>query len=172
MYLFCIYLPDRMESETCRVAVVIDGFNEKMIDAGGEGMTEKTFPAKDTALKDVLSFAEEELRKAGCPGKAVMLITVALEEIFINVACYAYPHSSGEVSLGIDYDSESRTMTFQMTDSGIPFNPLARPDPDVTLPASERKIGGLGIFMMKKTMDEVFYANENGENILTMIKNL
>ena len=161
-----------MEIKNCRVAVVIDAFNEKMIDAGGAGMTEKTFPAKDTALKDVLSFAEEELRKAGCPGKAVMLITVALEEIFINVACYAYPHSSGEVSLGIDYDSESRTMTFQMTDSGIPFDPLSKPDPDITLPAEERQIGGLGIYMMKRTMDEVRYRYENGQNRLTMKKTL
>ena len=172
VYLFCIYLDDRIESENCRVAVVIDAFNEKMIDAGGEGMTEKTFPAKDTALKDVLSFAEEELRKAGCHGKAVMPITVALEEIFINVACYAYPHSSGEVSLGIDYDSESRTMTFQMTDSGIPFDPLSKPDPDITLPAEERNIGGLGIYMMKRTMDEVRYRYENGQNRLTMKKAL
>lgn len=135
-------------------------------------MTEKTFPAKDTALNDVLSFAEEELRKAGCPGKAVMPIMVALEEIFINIAHYAYPNHSGEMNLAIDFDSESRTMTFEMTDSGIPFDPLSKPDPDLTLPAEERQIGGLGIFMMKQTMDEVRYCHEDGQNRLTMKKAL
>lgn len=135
-------------------------------------MIEKTFPAKDTSLNDVLSFAEEALRKAGCPRKAVMPITVALEEIFINIAHYAYPHRSGEVTLAIDYDSESRTMTFQMTDNGIPFDPLSKPDPDITLPAEERQIGGLGIYMMRRTMDEVRYRYEDGQNRLTMKKAL
>lgn len=133
-------------------------------------MTERTFPARDEALNDVLAFAEEELEKAGCPMKVVMSVTVALEEVFVNVAHYAYPETSGEVSMAIDCDSESRTMTFRMTDSGISFNPLAKPDPDITLSAEERQIGGLGIFMMKKTMDDVNYAYKDGCNILTMKK--
>ena len=133
-------------------------------------MTEKKFAANDDALNDVLAFAEEELEKAECPMKAVMPITVALEEVFVNVAHYAYPESTGEVSLAIDFDSESRQMTFQMTDSGIPFDPLAKPDPDITLSAEERQIGGLGIFMMKMTMDEVSYVYKDGKNILTMKK--
>ena len=108
--------------------------------------------------------------RTGCPGKAVMLITVALEEIFINIAHYAYPNDSGEVSLAIDFSSESQTMTFQITDSGIPFDPLSKPDPDITLPAEQRQIGGLGIFMMKRTMDEVSYRYEDGQNRLTMKK--
>lgn len=133
-------------------------------------MTEKNFPAKDEALNDVLAFAEEELEKAECPMKAVMPITVALEEVFVNVAHYAYPDSSGEVNLAIDFDIESRTMTFIMTDSGIPFDPLAKPDPDITLSAEERQIGDLGIFMMKTTMDDVNYAYTGGKNVLTMKK--
>ncbi|MGN0691159.1 MAG: ATP-binding protein [Oscillospiraceae bacterium] len=135
-------------------------------------MTEKVFAANDEALNDVLAFAEEELEKAECPMKAVMPITVALEEVFVNVAHYAYPDSSGDVSLSIDFDSESRQMTFQMTDSGIPFDPLAKPDPDITLSAEERQIGGLGIFMMKMTMDEVSYVYKDGKNILTMKKSI
>lgn len=135
-------------------------------------MTEKTFSASDSSLNDVLSFAEEELEKAECPMKAVMPITVALEEVFVNVAHYAYPDGSGEVSLAIDFDSDSRTMTFIMTDSGIPFDPLAKPDPDISLSAEERQIGGLGIFMMKMTMDEVSYEYKCGKNILTMKKSL
>lgn len=133
-------------------------------------MIEKKFAANDAALNDVLAFAEEELEKAECPMKAVMPITVALEEVFVNVAHYAYPDSLGEVSLAIDFDSESRTMTFIMTDSGIPFDPLVKPDPDITLSAEERQIGGLGIFMMKMTMDDVNYVYTDGKNVLTMKK--
>ena len=135
-------------------------------------MTERIFPATDDALNSFLAFAEEELEKAECPMKAVISITVALEEVFVNVAHYAYPDSTGNVNLSIDFDSESRQMTFQMSDSGIPFDPLAKPDPDITLPAEERQIGGLGIFMMKKTMDNVNYAYTGGRNVLTMKKNI
>ena len=135
-------------------------------------MSEKTFRADDKELPEVLEFVENELEKADCPMKTAMSLTVAIEEIFVNVAHYAYPNGDGTAKLLIEYDREKNEILFRMTDSGIPFNPLAKPDPDITLPAEERKIGGLGIFMMKKTMDEVFYANENGENILTMIKKL
>lgn len=89
-------------------------------------MTERTFPARDEALNDVLAYAEEELEKPGCPMKVVMSVTVALEEVFVNVAHYAYPETSGEVSMAIDCDSESRTMTFRMTDSEVPKAPIPR----------------------------------------------
>ena len=78
----------------------------------------------------------------------------------------------GDMTLGIDFDEESRTITFRMTDKGVPFDPLKKPDPDITLSAEEREIGGLGIFIAKKTMDSLTYAYENGENILTMIKKI
>lgn len=138
----------------------------------GEGMTERLFPADDSALNDVLAFAEEELEKAECPPKAMMQLTVAIEEVFVNVAHYAYPDEEGQVSFGIAFDSESRRITFRIADKGIAFNPLEKPDPDITLSAEEREIGGLGIFICKKTMDEIGYARENGENILTMTKKL
>ena len=76
------------------------------------------------------------------------------------------------MNLGIGFDKENRAVTFRMTDKGVPFDPLKKPDPDITLPAEEREIGGLGIFITKKTMDSVTYAYENGKNILTMIKTL
>ena len=76
------------------------------------------------------------------------------------------------MSLGIGFDDATHTITFQMTDKGIPFDPLKKPDPDITLSADEREIGGLGIFITKKTMDSVTYAYENGENILTMYKKI
>ena len=104
--------------------------------------------------------------------KIQMAICVAIEEVFVNVAHYAYGDGEGDMTLGIGFDEASRSITFRMTDKGIPFDPLQKPDPDITLPAEEREIGGLGIFITKKTMDAVTYAYENGENILTMIKKI
>lgn len=135
-------------------------------------MTEKCFPANTAALNDFLAFAEEELEKADCPMKTVTALTVALEEMFVNVAHYAYGEKSGDVRLAVDFDENSRTVTFRMTDSGVPFDPLAKPDPDITLSAEERQIGGLGIFMMKKTMDEASYSYQDGCNVLTMKKRI
>lgn len=135
-------------------------------------MIEKTFPADVSALDAVTGFAEEQLEQFGCPLKLMMPLTVALEEVFVNVAHYAYPDGSGEVSLAIGHDPAQNTVTFRLTDSGIPFDPLSHEDPDLTLPAEQRPIGGLGIYMMKKTMDNVSYAYEGGKNILTMQKQL
>ena len=139
---------------------------------GGERMTNQTFPAKTDALNDVLGYVEQTLEAYECPMKLQMAICVAIEEVFVNVAHYAYGGGEGEMELGIGFDEESRTITFRMTDKGVPFDPLQKPDPDITLSAEDREIGGLGIFIAKKTMDSISYAYENGENILTMIKKL
>lgn len=133
-------------------------------------MPERAFPAEDAALEEVLAFTGEQLEAAGCPLKLVMPLSVAIEEMFVNVAHYAYPGESGSVRFSIEHDGD--TVTFRLTDGGIPFDPLARPDPDTTLSAEKRSIGGLGILIMKKTMDEAHYERKNGENILTMKKHL
>ena len=135
-------------------------------------MTNRTFKAKTEALPDILGFVDEMLEKYQCPMKIQTAVCVAIEEVFVNVARYAYEGGDGDVSLGIGFDSESRTITFRMTDGGVPFDPLAKHDPDITLSAEEREIGGLGIFITKKTMDTVEYAYENGKNILTMTKKI
>ena len=135
-------------------------------------MTSKTFPAKTDVLADVLGFVEDMLESFDCSMKAQIALTVAIEEVFVNVARYAYGEGDGDVTLDIGFDEGSRTVTFCMTDCGVPFDPLQKPDPDITLSAEERDIGGLGIFITKKTMDTVTYAYENGENILTMIKKI
>ena len=139
---------------------------------GGERMTNKTFPAKTEILNDVLGFVEETLETFECPMKTQMAICVAIEEVFVNVARYAYPDREGDMTLHIGFDDQTRNVTFIMSDKGVPFDPLKKPDPDITLSAEEREIGGLGIFITKKTMDTVTYAYENGENILTMIKKI
>ena len=139
---------------------------------GGTQMTNKTFPAKIEVLSDVLGYVEQTLENLECPMKTQMAICVAIEEVFVNVAHYAYGDGQGDMELGIGFEKESRTITFRMADKGVPFDPLQKPDPDITLPAEEREIGGLGIFIAKKTMDSICYAYENGENILTMTKKI
>ena len=135
-------------------------------------MTYKTFPAKTEALSYVLGFVEQMLDSFECPIKIQVALCVAIEEVFVNVAHYAYGEGEGNMSLGIGFDEESRAITFRMTDKGIPFDPLKKPDPDISLSADEREIGGLGIFITKKTMDSLTYTYENNENILTMIKKI
>lgn len=144
----------------------------------GEDMEEitfseiKVFPAEDEALPEVLDFVEEELNQHECPMKMIMQIMVAIEEIFVNIAHYAYPKGKGEVKIGIAFEENKEEAVFRFTDQGIPFDPLSKTDPDVTAGAEEREIGGLGIFMMKKTMDEVTYCYEKESNVLTMKKKL
>ena len=135
-------------------------------------MTTKTFPAKLETLPEVLGFVEELLESYECPMKVQTAICVAIEEVFVNIAHYAYGEGEGDMTLGIGFDQDHRCVTFRMADKGKPFDPLKKPDPDITLSAEEREIGGLGIFITKKTMDTVTYAYEQGENILTMIKKI
>lgn len=139
---------------------------------GGSYLNEKIFPAVESALSDILDFVQEELEKAECPMKSLTQISIAIEEVFVNVAHYAYPNEKGDVRCGMAYDCKESTVTFCIADKGIPFNPLDRPDPDITLSAEEREIGGLGIFICKKTMDTINYVRKNDENILTMTKKI
>ena len=139
---------------------------------GGVQMMNKTFPARIEALSDVLGFVDTTLEGYECPMKIQTAVCVAIEEVFVNVAHYAYGDGEGDMTLGISFDGQSREITFRMSDKGVPFDPLKKPDPDITLSAEEREIGGLGIFITKKTMDSVAYAYENGENVLTMIKKI
>ena len=135
-------------------------------------MVNKTFPAKIDALSDVLGFVDETLESYECPMKIQMAVCVAIEEVFVNVAHYAYGDGEGDMTLGIGFDEESRNITFRMSDKGKPFDPLKKPDPNIALSAEEREIGGLGIFIVKKTMDEITYTYENDENILVMVKKI
>ena len=132
----------------------------------------KKFPAKTEALPDVLTFVKEKLEEYQCSIKTQTSLCVAIEEVFVNIARYAYDNGGGEVTLGIGFDDHSRVVTFSIADRGVPFDPLKKPNPDITLSAEEREIGGLGIFITKKTMDSVAYSYEDGENILTMIKKI
>ena len=133
---------------------------------------EKIFAAKTESLDEFIEFIEEELAKNDCPMKQEIQIKVALEEVFVNIAHYAYPDKDGDVKAMVSFNEKEKAFTFRLIDEGIPFNPLLRDDPDVTLSAEERNIGGLGIYITKKTMDSVMYSYENKQNILTIIKKI
>lgn len=133
-------------------------------------MHRRSFQAADAELSHATAFVEEELEKLDCPMKVVMQITVCLEEMFVNVAHYAYQGNEGMVTLSLD--DKDGLFSITLEDEGVPFDPLAKVDPDVTLSAEERPIGGLGIYMVKKTMDEVFYEYKEGKNIFCMKKKI
>lgn len=123
-------------------------------------------------LPQVQSFVGELLEEAGCPMKTMMQIDVIVEEVFVNIAHYAYGTGHGKAAVRAEISGEPPVVTITFTDRGMPYDPLAREDPDVTLPAEKREIGGLGIFMTKKMMDEVRYEYRDGQNILTLKKKM
>ncbi len=137
-----------------------------------ESMAELTVQAKIENLEQVLAFVDSSLEALDCPMKAQMQIDVAVEEIFVNIARYAYAPDTGEATIRLQADESGHSVTVQFADRGIPFDPLAKEDPDVTLTAEKRQIGGLGIFMVKKSMDDLHYEYRDGQNILTFKKNL
>ena len=133
---------------------------------------ELTVPATLEKLSDVTAFLEQHLEEAGCSMKAQMQISVAAEEIYVNIAHYAYAPGTGNATIQLAIDGDPKRATITFSDSGRPFNPLEKEDPDVSLPVEERDIGGLGIFMTKKTMDDVRYEYRDGRNILTLVKEI
>ena len=131
---------------------------------------ELTLDATDANLAQVLAFVDQELQAVDCSDKAQMQIDVAVEELFVNIAHYAYAPETGSATIRVQIEDDSRTVLVTLIDRGVPYNPLAKPDPDVTLPADERPIGGLGIYMVKKSMDDMTYVYRNGYNILNITK--
>ena len=133
---------------------------------------ELTVEATVENLPQVMGFLEQHLEEADCPLKAQMQITVAAEEIYVNIAHYAYAPGTGEATVRLEITDEPAAASITFLDRGVPFDPLAKPDPDVSLSAEERGIGGLGIYMVKKSMDDVRYEYRDGQNVLTLIKKL
>ncbi len=134
-------------------------------------MAEKRFEALGKNLEPVISFLEENLESLGCPFKEEQQMCIAVEELFINIVNYAYPESAGPADVEIQ-ELPDRVIEVILRDGGVPFNPLELKDPDITLKAEDRQIGGLGIYMVKKSMDEVTYHYENGQNILILRKKI
>jgi len=136
-------------------------------------MIEKEFVAKVDELPNVISFVESELEKFDFSFKIITQFNLVVEELFVNVANYAYKDSeAGNCKITIDYDKDKQEVKLMLEDNGIKFNPLEKEDPDTTLSAEDRPIGGLGILLVKKNMDNVEYKYEDNKNILILSKNI
>lgn len=123
-------------------------------------------------LPQVMQFTEGCLETAGCPIRAQMQISLAVEEIFVNIASYAYASEGkkGQAVIHVETAGDPERIEITFMDWGVPYNPLEKEDPDVSASSKERKIGGLGIFLTKKSMDDVSYEYRDSMNILKLTK--
>ncbi len=133
-------------------------------------MKQLTVEATLENLVPVQAFIEGELEAHGCSMGDILQISIAVEEIYVNIAHYAYHPEVGHATILCEIAENPLRLTLQFLDNGKAFNPLAKKDADITLSAEERDIGGLGIFLVKKNMDHVAYRYEDGKNILVMKK--
>ncbi len=129
-------------------------------------------PASSDELDRVQALVDDRLDRLDCPMETRVQIQIAVEELFVNIARYAYAPEQGETVVRCVAEREPKAVTIEFRDHGKPFDPLAKADADVTLAADERPIGGLGIYMVKTSMDDVRYVYENGENVLTIYKKI
>jgi anti-sigma regulatory factor (Ser/Thr protein kinase) len=128
-----------------------------------------TLDARSDCLENAVSFIENELAAIACPDDKQMQIELAVEELFVNISNYAYNNQCGSVK--IKFANPSKNMVIiSLADKGIPFNPLERGDPDILQPLDEREPGGLGIFLVKRTMDNVVYKHDGEYNNITISK--
>lgn len=118
----------------------------------------------------VTEFVNKILKKYQCPSNVEAIMDIAIDELFSNIAFYGYPADRGKAEIMVSITEEPQSVVITFKDGGIPYNPLEKKDPDITLSAEERQIGGLGVYMVKQSMDEVSYCFENGNNILTIQK--
>ena len=135
-------------------------------------MPEITLDATIENIQQVTEFVNDLLEQHNCSMKTQMQLDLAIDELFGNIAHYAYAPAIGSATVEVTFTESPAAVNITFIDEGIPYNPLAKADPDVTLSAEEREIGGLGIFLVKKTMDNMVYKYENNRNILTITKNL
>lgn len=136
---------------------------------GNPEAVSKTFPAKREMLPEVSGFVEGRLEACGCPDSVRSSLLIAVDEIGSNIASYS---GSPEMDVTFELAANPPVVRLTFADSGTPWDPLAHPDPDVSLAAEDRKIGGLGILVVKKLMDDVRYERRGGKNVLLLRKNL
>lgn len=133
-------------------------------------MKEITVCATVENIKTVTDFVNEQLEAFDCPIKVQMQIDIAIDELFGNIVHYAYNLSDGNVTVKVEFTENPLAVLITFIDEGIPYDPTKQTEPDITLSADERQIGGLGIYMVKKLMDEIMYEYKNGQNILSVKK--
>ena len=135
-------------------------------------MKELTIAATVENIETVTDFVNEQLEVLDCPMKAQMQIDIAIDELFGNIAHYAYNPEIGDATVRVEVIEEPLSVVITFIDKGVPYDPLKKEDPDTTLSVEERGIGGLGIYMVKKSMDDITYEYKDGQNILKIKKNL
>lgn len=135
-------------------------------------MKELTVDATVENVPVVTDFVNEQLEANGCSMKVQAQIDIAIDELFSNIAFYAYNPSVGPATVRVEIAEDPLSVAISFIDNGVPYDPLKKADPDTTLSAEERQIGGLGIYMVKKSMDQVTYEYKDGQNILTIKKNI
>lgn len=135
-------------------------------------MTELTVPAKAEHLDEVIAFVRATLKNHGCTTSLMSQVELAVEEIYINIANYSYLPHEGVATIRCEVKNVPFQISIAFMDNGTPYNPLDKPDADIHLTAEERQIGGLGIFLAKKMMDDISYEFKDNQNILTLHKRL
>jgi len=135
-------------------------------------MKEITLAATVENIETVTEFVNAQLELIDCPIKVQMQIDIAIDELFGNIAHYAYNTEVGNATVRVDISEAPLAVIITFIDNGVPYDPLGKDDPDITLSAEEREIGGLGIYMVKKSMDEITYEYKDGQNILKIKKNI
>lgn len=133
-------------------------------------MKELTIEAKVENVVTVTNFVNEQLELLDCPPKAMMQIEIAIDELFSNIAYYAYGNDTGVATVRVEITQDPLAVVISFIDNGIPYDPLKKEDPNTNLAAEDRQQGGLGIYMVKKSMDEISYEYKNGQNILAIKK--
>jgi anti-sigma regulatory factor (Ser/Thr protein kinase) len=135
-------------------------------------MKELTINATIDNIQTVTDFVDEQLELFECPMKAQMQINIAIDEIFGNIAHYAYKPNDGSATVRVEVLKEPLSVIITFIDNGKPYDPLKTKEPDITLSVDDREVGGLGIYMVKNLMDEIIYEYKDGKNILTIKKNM
>jgi len=135
-------------------------------------MKELTINATIENVPVVTAFVDEQLELLNCPMKAQMAIDIAIDEVFGNIANYAYNPEVGPATVRVEVTEDPLAVVITFIDNGVPYDPLAKSDPNTSLSAEEREIGGLGIYIVKKSMDDISYEYKNGQNILKIKKNI
>ena len=135
-------------------------------------MKELTIAAAVENIEKVTAFVDSQLEELNCPMKARMQIDIAIDELFGNIAHYAYYPKEGTATVRVEVLEEPLAVVITFIDNGVPYDRLKNADPDITLSAEEREIGGLGIYMVKKSMDDIFYEYKEGQNILKIRKEI
>lgn len=135
-------------------------------------ISELTIAATVENIAKTTEFVDQHLEELRCPMKAQMQIDIAIDELFGNIVHYAYTPNVGNVTVRVEVINDPLAVIITFIDKGVPYDPLSTKDPDITLSDEDRQVGGLGIYLVKKSMDGISYEYKDGQNILRIKKNI